>query len=139
MFFYLATFVYSVGHDWLGWFQEAYQTDIAGPDQHAREDSVTAEGLYPVNEAGMRHVMELTPIARFGEHATGSLTLRYEVRSPKGAALAKGQETLRPASGPNWTMLRTEFTSPEDGWHKVVLEIPKPVRKVRVRIRELQK
>ena len=77
------------------------------------------------------------------------MTLAFEVLSPSGQVVAKGRETLAPAKkywtplrtdkAAKWTPLKAEFTSPEEGEHKLILEIPRPVRKVRVEIAERKK
>lgn len=133
---YVLVFGYNAGHEWFDWFPDVYQTDMQGPDQRASEATVVMEGPYHVNVAGSRHQMVLTPIAKYGEQPTAPLTLGYEVRSPSDQVLTKGRETLQPSKGSNWTPVKTEFTSPEDGDHKLILEIPKPARKVRIEISE---
>lgn len=136
---YVLVFGYNAGHEWFDWFPVVYQTDMQGPDQRTREASIVVDGPYRVNVAGSRHQMVLTPIAKYGEQPVAPLTLGFEVRSPSGQVVTKGRETLRPSKGSNWTPLKTEFTSPEDGEHKLILEIPKPVRKVRIEISERKK
>ena len=136
---YLLLFGYNAAHEWLDWFPVVYQTDMQGPDQRTGEASIVVEGPYHVNVAGSRHQMVFTPIANYGEQPTAPLTLGFEVRSPSGQVITKGRETLGPSKGSNWTPLKTEFISPEEGEHNLILEIPKPVRKVRIEISERKK
>jgi hypothetical protein len=139
---------FNVGQEWFDWFPNVYQTDMQGPDKRTREASIVVDGRYPVNVAGSRHQMVLTPVAIYGDPAVGSVTLGFEVQTPSGQVVAKGRETLGPAKGSfwrsllkttraaTWIPLKAEFFSPEEGEHKLILEIPKPVRKVRVEIAE---
>jgi hypothetical protein len=136
---YVLAFGYNVAHDWLDWFPVVYRTDMQGPDERTREASIVVDGQYHVNAAGSRHQMVLTPISKYGEQQTAPLTLGFEVQTPSGQVVAKGRETLGPSKGSNWTALKTEFVSPEEGEHKLILEIPKPVRKVRIEISERKK
>jgi hypothetical protein len=148
---FVLLFGLNLGHEWFDWFPNVYQTDLQGPGQRAREASIVVAGRYPVNVTGSRHEMVLTPVAIYGDPAVGSVTLGYEVQSPSGLVVAKGRESLGSATGfswkrllkttraATWNPLKVEFVSPEEGEHKLILEIPKPVRKVRVEIAERKK
>ena len=143
---YTLLFAVNAAHEWLDWFPNVYTTYVAGPNERARGASVVSDAQYHVNEAGSRHELVLTPVANYNEAAVGSVTIVFEVQSPSGRVVAKGQQTLEPAKNhwtpirankaATWTPLKTEFTSPEDGDHKLIVEIPRPVRKVRVEIAE---
>jgi hypothetical protein len=146
---YLLLAGYNIGQELFDWFPNVYTTYMDGPGQRTRGDSVAADGTYRVNVAGSRHQVVLTPVAVYGEPATVPVTIAFEVQTPSGQVVAKGMETLAPGK-PYWTPLRTdkaakwtpmkvEFTSPEEGEHKLILQIPKPVRKVRVEIAERKK
>lgn len=127
---YVLLFGFNVAHEWFDFFPVVYQTDMYGPDHE--EASVVSDITYQVNVAGSRNEMVLTPIPKYGEKPAAPLTLSSEVQSPTGQ-VAKGRETL------HWTPLKTEFTSLEEGVHKVIVVIPKPVRKVRIAITERKK
>jgi len=143
---YTLLFAVNAAHEWLDWFPNVYETYLAGPNQRTRGTSAVSDASYRVNEAGSRHELVLTPVANYDEPAMGPVTIVFEVHSPSGRVVAKGQQTLAPAKNhwtpirankaATWTPLKTEFTSPEDGDHKLIVEIPRPVRKVRVEITE---
>lgn len=146
---YVALFGFNAAHEWLDWFPVTYQTDIGGPDARTRGETVVGDAQYRVNVEGSRHEMVLTPVAKYDDRPTAPVTVSFEVQSPSGRVVAKGRETLQPKPY-SWTLLRTskagtwmplkvEFISPEEGEHKVILEIPKPVRKVRIEISERKK
>jgi hypothetical protein len=122
---YISLFAYNGVREWTDWFPLVYTTYVNGPG--------LVDFTYYVNVAGSRHQMSLTPIPKFGEKSTAPVALSFEVRTPTDQVVAKGRETL------NWTPLKAEFTSPEEGIHKLILEIPQPVRKVRVDITERKK
>ena len=140
---------YNISQEWLDWFPNVYTTYMDGPNQRTRGTSVVADGTYHVNVAGSRHQMVLTPVAQYNEPATVPVTIAFEVQTPSGQVVAKGTETLAPGKpywtplktdkAAKWTPLKTEFISPEEGEHKLILEIPRPVRKVRVEIAERKK
>jgi hypothetical protein len=148
---YVLLFGYNMGQEWFDWFPNVYQTDLQGPDQRTRAASIVGDAQYRVNVAGARHQMVLTPVAIYGDPAVGSVTLGFEVQSPSGQVVAKGRQTLGPSKGSfwrsllrttraaTWNPLKAEFVSPEEGEHKLILEIPKPVRKVRIEIAERKK
>lgn len=136
---YTVILVVNLGHDWLDWFAPTYHTDVYGPDKRTPGPILITDTEYHVNSPGSRHQMVLTPVSQYGEQQTAPLTLGFEVHTPSGQVIAKGRETLAPARGSNWAPLKTEFVTPEEGEHKLVLEIPKPVRKVRVEITERKK
>jgi len=146
---FVVLFGFNAAHDWLDWFPVTYHTDLSGPDTRAREETVLVDGQYRVNVEGSRHQMVLTPVAKYDEEPRAPVMLSYEVRSPSGQVVAKGRETLQPrpsgwtflrtSRAATWVHLRTEFVSPEEGEHKLILQIPKPVRKVRVEIAERKK
>jgi hypothetical protein len=146
---YIAVTGYNVTHDWLDWFPVTYRADVSGPDERTRGETVVGDTQYRVNVEGARHQMVLTPVAKYDDRPTAAVSVSYEVQSPSGRVVAKGRETLLPKPY-SWTFLRTskaatwmplkaEFISPEEGEHRVILEIPKPVRKVRVEIAERKK
>jgi hypothetical protein len=143
---YIAAFGFNAAHDWLDWFPDTYQTDVSGPDARSRGETVVGDTRYRVNVEGSRHQMVLTPVAKYDDRPTAAVIVSYEVQSPSGKVVAKGRETLQPKPY-HWTILRTskaatwmplkvEFISPEEGEHRLILEIPKPVRKIRVEIAE---
>ena len=137
---YFGVLAVDLGHRRFGWFEEnTFRTGLVGPARHATESFVTGETPYYVNDADKRHLLELLPVAKLGEQAVGPLALRYEVRSPNGEVLAKGQETLQPAKGEKWAVIRAEFPTHEQGEHKLVVEIPKPAGEVKVTIREIKR
>jgi hypothetical protein len=119
---YVLTFSFNLAHDHFDLFPVTYRTELQGPG--------VVDCTYPVNVPGSRHEMVLTPVPKYNEHPTTPLTLSFEVQSPTGQVVAKGQETL------NWTPLKTQFTTPEQGEHKLILQIPVPARKVRIAITE---
>jgi hypothetical protein len=146
---FIALFCYNAAHDWLDWFPVTYRTDMSGPDARTPGNTVVVDRQYHVNVEGSRHEMVLTPVAMYDERPTAPVTIGFEVQSPSGKVIAKGKETLPPKPY-SWTILRTskagtwvplkrEFFSPEEGEHKLILEIPKPVRKIRVEIAERKK
>jgi hypothetical protein len=110
---YVLIFSFNLAHDQ---FPVVYTTYLSGPG--------VVDCTYPVNVPGSRHEMVLTPIP------TTPLTLSFEVQSPSGQIVAKGREAL------NGTPLKTQFTTPEEGVHKLILEIPPPARRVRIAITE---
>lgn len=129
-----------LGNRWFGLSEEAtFRTGMPGPARRAAESSVTQETPYYVKHADKRHFMELLPVAKLGEQAIGSLTLRYEVRSPEDEMLAQGQETLQPAKGDKWAAIHTEFPVHDIGVHKLVVEVPKPAGEVKVTISEVRR
>ena len=146
---YLLLAGFNISQEWLHWFPNVYTTYMDGPNQRTRGNSVVADGMYRVNVAGSRHQMVLTPVAMYDEPAVVPVTLAFEVLTPSGQVVAKGMETLSPAKkywtplrtdkAAKWTPLKTEFTSPEEGEHELILEIPRPVRKVRVEVAERKK
>lgn len=135
---YLAVTAYNVTHDWLDWFPVTYRTEISGPDERTRGETVVGDTRYRVNVEGARHQMVLTPVAKYDDRPAVPVKVSYEVQSPSGKVVTKGQETLQPKAN-GWTPLKAEFISPEEGEHRLILEIPKPVRKVRVEIAERKK
>jgi hypothetical protein len=140
---------YSIAQESSDLFPNVYTTYMDGPDQRTRGTSVVSDGMYHVNVAGSRHEMVLTPVAQYDEPATVPVTIAFEVQTPSGQVVAKGSQTLAPGKpywtplrtdkAAKWTPLKTEFVSPEEGQHKVILEISRPVRKVRVEIAERKK
>jgi hypothetical protein len=114
---YVLTFSFNLAQDHFDLFSVVYRTDLQGPG--------VVDCTYPVNVPGSRHEMVLTPVPK-----NAHLTLSFEVQSPSGQVVAKGRETL------NGTPLKTQFTTPEQGIHKLILEIPEPVRRVRIAITE---
>ncbi len=136
---YTVLLVVNLGHDWLDWFPPTYHTDVYGPDKRTPDPILVTDTQYHVNVPGSRHQMVLTPVSQYGEQQTAPLTLGFEVQTPTGQVVAKGRETVPPAKGSNWAPIKAEFTTPEEGEHKLILEIPKPVRKVRVEITERKK
>ena len=146
---YVAAFGFNAAHDWLDWFPVTFRTDMSGPDARARGETVVGDAQYRVNVEGSRHEMVLTPVAKYDEQPTAAVMLSFEVRSPSGKVVAKGRETLQPkpsrwtflstSKAAIWTPLKAEFISSEEGEHTVTLEIPKPVRKVRIEIAERKK
>jgi hypothetical protein len=146
---YVAVFGFNAAHEWLDWFPATYQTDISGPDERTRGETVVGDAQYRVNVEGSRHEMVLTPVAKYDERPTAAVTVSFEVQSPSGVVVAKGRETLQPkpyswtilktSKAATWMPLKAEFISAEEGEHKVILEIPKPVRKVRIEISERKK
>ena len=111
------------------------ETTAVGPARREATPSVTSEWKYPVNtgEAGRQHLLEFTPVARPGEQADGPLTLRYEVRSPNGQIVAQDRETVMPAQGDKWSILRAQFQPRDECEHTMLLEIPKPADEVKLR------
>ena len=137
----LIVFGINVGQKQFGWFgQDTFETSVTGPSTLDKTPSVTGEWRYHVNAdaVGARHLLEFTPVAKYGELAKGSLTLRYEVRSPQGEMVAQGRETLLPAKGRNWSTLRASFEPRVEDEHTMLLEIPKPAGTVRVKVRVLR-
>ena len=136
---YLLVAGYSIAQESFDLFPTTYSTYLDGPSARTTEASVVNDATYYVNVAGSRNEMAFIPVAKYGEPATGTVTITYQVQSPRGVMLAKGQERLGPGKGSNWAALKAEFISPEEGVHKVILEIPRPVRKVRIEITERKK
>jgi hypothetical protein len=129
-----------LGTRWFGLFEEStFRTGLVGPARRAEESSITRETPYYVKHADRRHLIELLPVAKIGEQAVGSLTLRYEVRAPDDEMLAQGQETVRPAKGDKWAAIHTEFPARDVGLHKLVVEVPKPAGEIKVTISEVKR
>jgi hypothetical protein len=126
-----------LGSTWLGVGRPIeFHDGAAGPP--SREASVVREGPFPVNDASVRHRLELTPEIRGGDPPTKPVRLGFTVRSPKGEILAQGESELSPAKGLHWAPLRAEFQPKEEGEHSLKLEIFNPASSVDIRIRELR-
>jgi hypothetical protein len=136
---YLLVAGYSIAQESFDLFPGTYSTYLDGPGSRTNEAIVVNDATYHVNAAGSRNEIAFTPVAKYGEPATGMVTIAYEVQSPRGVVVAKAREKLSPGKGSNWALLKAEFIAPEEGVHKLILEIPRPVRKVRVEITERKK
>ena len=137
---YFAGVGIELGNRWFGLFEETtFRAGALGPARRAVESSIVDETPYYVKHADKRHLLELLPVAKLGEQAVGSLTLRYEVHAPNDEMLAQGQETLQPAKGDKWAAINTEFPTHDIGVHKLVVEVPKPAGEIKITIREVKR
>jgi len=116
------------------------------PDQ----PSTTATVRLNVNNPELRHRFELVPRIRGNDPPQQPVHLKFTLRSPKGEALAQREGDLAPAkwewyrwrnSGApmRWNPLRGEFQPQEEGEYTLAVEIPQPVQRVDIFVRESRK
>jgi hypothetical protein len=135
------------------WFDQVeYRSSADGPA--LRQSSATATVQLPVTNPELHHSFNLTPRIRGENPPRQPVHLKFTVRSPEGDTLAEGEGDLAPAK-PEWSSmghlwpvrfqplrwqpLRAQFQPREEGEHTLILEIPQPVRRVDVLVRESRK
>ncbi len=126
-------------------FENEYRLEADGPA--AQDASIVATVPVKVNDADVHCRFELVPRIRGNDSPKQPVHLKYTLRSPKGETLAQGEGDLAPArwewyrwgtSGQpmRWDALKGEFQPREEGDHLLILEIPQPVRRVDIFMRE---
>ncbi len=116
------------------WDNEDFVTSTPGPARGQR--SVVQDFPFFVNYASTEQRIELTPQARGGVSASGSVELVMSVRDPSGKLLAEDRKVLGSNGGNSWTPMVTDFESTVKGQYQLRIEIPEPVGEVKVRASE---
>jgi hypothetical protein len=128
-----------IGPVWsfFGWDRSDYQSTASGPTR--REASSRYEGRFSVDKPEIKRLLELTPRIRGEQAPSQAVHLKFEVQSPTGEILAQGEQDLAPGKGFRWSTLRAEFQPHEEGDHVLILEMPAPVGRVDIVVKELRK
>jgi hypothetical protein len=103
------------------------------------EPSTSSQVPFPVNNATVKHQLELRPEIRGSNPPVKPVHLKFTVRSPKGETISQGEGDLAPAQKRRWKSLLAEFQPHEQGEHTLIVEVPQPVSSVDVFIREIHK
>lgn len=134
----------NLGHEYLGWFADPpFSTSTPGPA--LGEASVTQEVPVPVTDIGVKHRIELTPIAKIAmtpnskleQTAAGTVELSVALRSPSGELLFEDRKALAPYGGKKWNSFLKDFQPKATGNYSLRIAIPQPVHYVDVVLREL--
>ena len=117
-----------------GWDRHDFVTSTPGPAKGMK--SVVQDFPFYVTYASTEQRIELTPHARFGATASGSVELVMSVHDPAGNLLAEDRKLLGSNGGKSWTPLVKDFESTVRGQYQLRIEIPEPVGEVKVRASE---
>ena len=113
-----------------------YRTIAQGPT--SREQSTSSSTMIPVTDTVV-HEIELTAKYSGGSSPADPVHVTYQLLSPDGAVLTQGEEDLKPTQGARWSPAVIQFQPSATGEHSLKMEIPQPVNRIDILVREIGK
>jgi hypothetical protein len=113
-----------------------FETRVPGPASTA--ESALSEVRFPVTDWQATQSVTLTMMAVALAKNVGDLKVQCRVQDPEGKELSSGEYVASPGDTTDWQPIQFQFRAERTGDHKLLVDLPKGVDMMQVRVKEGQ-